>query len=166
MTKDTQATHETTTVTDGNDPVLTATSLKETSMKSKESREKHMKETFDKAYQDAFDTCIDSCTEKMEYASKLGYFRAYLYKWHYVDESVEADKDLFKFNGVRMRDIVTKGDLIKRLQSHFDTLSDETGGFTVGWRSFPRTTPRKYGIYVDWGDHPTSKMNDAAAHNS
>lgn len=100
------------------------------------------------ACQAAFDYVLDGAVEKIRDAAQSGRTRSYLYNWKYLDD---PNDNTHSFNGVRIMDILTKGNLLERLRSHFnpENLRD---GYYVNWHKFrPRDVePTEYGLYVSW----------------
>lgn len=123
-----------------------------------DSRKLSKEEYFKNAYQDAYDFVLNGYHEKMRYSAERGNTRTYLYRWNYEKD---PDSKKFKFRGVRMLDIVTKGDLIERLNTHFQKINSE---FSVGWHKFKETDsskPSRYGIYVSWDVPEEEDKEDA-----
>ena len=117
------------------------------SVSPEDSRKLSEEEYFKNVYQEAYDFVLNGHHEKMRRSAERGGTRAYLYRWNY-EKNPHSKK--FKFRGVRMLDIVTKGDLIERLNTHFQKINSE---FSVGWHKFKETDsskPSRYGIYVSW----------------
>lgn len=114
-------------------------------------------EYYEAAYQAAYDFVLKNYQEKMRKGAESGKTRAYLYRWNY---EVDPKSRKYKFKGVRILDIVTKGNLIERLTTHFQKINSE---FTVGWHKFKNddsSKPTRYGIYVSWAE-PISETADA-----
>lgn len=117
-------------------------------------------EHYDAAYDAAYTFILKGYEDKMRRAAERGSTRAYLYRWNY-----EADPKSrkYKFKGVRIFDIVTKGNLIERLTAHFQKINSE---FIVGWHKFKdedKSRPTRYGIYVSWAEVTS---DDAETNNS
>lgn len=112
-----------------------------------EGRKRSEEEYFKAAYQEAYDFVLNGHHDKMRRAAERGSTRAYLYRWNY-EKNPHSKR--FKFRGVRMLDIVTRGDVIERLNTHFQKINRE---FSVGWHKFKEddeSKPSRYGIYVSW----------------
>jgi hypothetical protein len=99
----------------------------------------------DKACDLAFDHITKDAENDVEKAMGDGRTRAYLYRWKYEED---ASKKTYAFAGIRIMDILTKGDLVDRLNDYFNP--DGEDGFRVGWHKFRNTSPTEYGLYVSW----------------
>lgn len=116
-------------------------------------------EHYNAAYEAAYTFILKGYQEKMRQAAERGRTRCYLYRWNY-EKDPKSRK--FKFKGVRILDILTKGDLIEKLKTHFEKINPE---FTVGWHKFKNddsSQPTRYGIYVSWEEvTESSEENDS-----
>lgn len=100
---------------------------------------------YDKATQKAFDYITAHAEKEVEKALQDGRTRAYLYKWKWESD----DKKTYVFNGIRIMDLLKKGDLMDKLKKYFNP-DDEEDGYKVNWHKFKDTEPTQYGLYVSW----------------
>lgn len=123
---------------------------------TEEERSSSAAEHYEAAYEAAYAFVLRGYQDKMRRAAKQRKTRAYLYRWNY-EEDPKSPK--YKFKSVRILDIVTKGNLIERLTTHFQNINSE---FTVGWHKFKeedKSKPTRYGIYVSW-DEPVVESTE------
>ncbi len=124
-----------------------------------------LKDLYEKACQEAFDTIVSDSKTQIHNSARRGYERCYLYFWHYVEN---IDDERFKFCGIRILDIVTKGDLISRLNQYFNP-QDEKDGYYVSWHKFKQTNfnkQSKYGIYVSWRKRDRERYREESKQES
>ena len=137
--------------------VFDVNALREISKKNMEVQQNNNEDRYARALEEAFQTVIDGAHEKLSTAAGKGFRRTYLYFFHYVDlKEHPEDKDMFRFQGCRMMDIIMKGKLLDKLNEYFN--KDGGTGFVVGMRVFKNRDPRSYGIYVDWRDESDRKQ--------
>jgi hypothetical protein len=118
-------------------------------------------EHYEAAYEAAYTYILKGFKDKMRRAAEYGKTRAYLYRWNY---ETDPKSRAYKFKGVRIFDIVTKGNLIERLTTHFQNINPE---FFVGWHKFKtedESKPTRYGIFVSW-DTPKEKESDESGYS-
>ena len=126
---------------------------------TEEGRSSFAAEHYEAAYDAAYTFVLKGYQDKMRRAAERGSTRVYLYRWNF-ERDPKSPK--YKFKGVRMLDIVTKGNLIKRLTDHFQKINSE---FTVGWHKFKddESKPTRYGIYVSWAPPVVESTEDSTS---
>lgn len=127
---------------------------------TEEGRSSSAAEHYEAAYEAAYTFVLKGYQDKMRRAAERGSTRAYLYRWNFEHDPKSRK---YKFKGVRMLDIVTKGNLIERLTTHFQKINSE---FTVGWHKFKdddKSKPTRYGIYVSWAPPVVESPEDSSS---
>lgn len=125
-----------------------------------EGRSSSAAEHYEAAYEAAYTFVLKGYQDKMRRAAERGSTRAYLYRWNF---EIDPKSRKYKFKGVRMLDIVTKGNLIERLTTHFQKINSE---FTVGWHKFKEedeSKPTRYGIYVSWAEPVVENTKESSS---
>lgn len=110
---------------------------------------------YEKACTEAYNHILEDHETLMEAAARMHKDRAYLYRWNYESDPRSTK---FRFNGVRISDIVRHGDLIERLNTYFKEINPQ---FYVASHAFKKEPGDKrntrYGIYVSWAEKKETK---------
>lgn len=134
--------------------VLDIKELRTVSEESRKNRSSEIQEKYDKACDEAFQKVIENCREKMLESAKLGFYQACIYEWPYIKgKPTEEQLEITKFNNVWLLDIITKGNLLKKLTNYFNGKEEDED--SQQYRISYRKRKNLYGIYVSWGDRKT-----------
>ena len=97
----------------------------------------------------AFEKITKDSDKKMREAAAEGRSSARLFNWKYCED---PNDNTYKFNGVRIMDLIKKGDLLEKLRNHFNP-TNSSDGYRTGWsedKKKSNNNPREFYIYVTW----------------
>ena len=121
-------------------------------------KESNNNDFYEKACTEAYNHILKDHEVLMEAAARNKWDRAYLYRWNYEPDPRSKK---FRFNGVRISDIVKHGNLIERLNKFFKDINSQ---FYVSSHPFKKEKGDKrnteYGIYVSWAEPHKYKDSD------
>ena len=101
--------------------VFDISKLREKSVENRKFKKQDREKKFNEACELAFQKIIQNAGEKINESASNGNFSAVLHTWKYVSDMKDTDQlENSRFNGVWILDLLTKNNLVEKLENYFN----------------------------------------------